>query len=60
MELGDLGARNLHESPHLLPHYAGLFLILKVLSAGGVDCNLFHMLIMGHLEIQIALNFEVS
>jgi hypothetical protein len=37
----------------------GWFLILKVLFAGGVDCNFFHVLIMGHLEIQVGLNFEV-
>jgi hypothetical protein len=28
--------------------------------AGGVDCNFFYVLIMGHLEIQIALNFDVN
>jgi hypothetical protein len=34
--------------------------MLKVLFAGGVDCNFFHMLIRGHLENKIALNFEVN
>jgi hypothetical protein len=29
-----------------------------LLFAGGVDCNFFHVLIMGYLGIQIALNFE--
>jgi hypothetical protein len=56
----DFGERNLDESPFLLSHYAGWFLILRALFAGGVDCNFLYVLIMDHLEIQIALNLEVS
>jgi hypothetical protein len=50
----------LHQSSFILADNAGSALILKALFAGGVDCNFFHVLIVGHLEIQIALNFEVS
>jgi hypothetical protein len=58
-DLSGCGARNFQES-FLLAHSAGWFLILKVLFGVGVDCDLFDVLIMGHLEIQVALNFEVS
>jgi hypothetical protein len=50
----------LDESLFLLSHYARWFLILRALFVGGVDCNFLHVLIMDHLEIQIALNFDVS
>jgi hypothetical protein len=60
MELSDFGARNLHESRFLLAQCAGWFLILKALFVGGVDCNFLRVLIMGHLKIQLALNFEVG
>jgi hypothetical protein len=53
MELSDCRARNLHESPFLLAHYAGLFLILKILFAGELDCNFFHVLIMGHWKFRL-------
>jgi hypothetical protein len=49
MELSGCDARNLNESPFHLAHSAGWFLILKVLFGAGVDCDLFDVLIMGHL-----------
>jgi hypothetical protein len=58
-ELSDFGARNLLESPFLLPNCAGWFHILEVLFAGGGGCSVLHVLIMGHWGIQIALDFEV-